>query len=67
MAVPVLCASDKEGCFAIRVYIEQRLRRAEWGGGVAGGIAGVEDEAVFYAQLFQKPEDTLGLRVLGYG
>jgi len=31
------------------------------------GVALVEDDVVFDAELFEEPEDTLGLRVLANG
>lgn len=67
MAVPVFGAGDEEGGFAVGVDGEEGGRGAEGCAGVGGGVARVQDEVVFYAELFEEPEDALGLRVLRWG
>lgn len=47
--MPVAGAGDEEGRCAVGGYGDEGWRGAEGGGGVGGGVAGVEDQIVFYA------------------
>lgn len=61
----ILCACDEEGGFAVMACSNEAWWGAVGGGGVIRRVSLVGDQVVVDVELFEEPEDTLGLGALG--